>query len=146
MKTSREIFDDRLKVLDEQIPGYWGAFQHLEKLMNVAVPGTTVVVTPWPCEFLPQLLEEGAIHEGNVRKSHGRPISCHHNVARQWRSKRFSAIGTGFGLSADGLWREHSWGLTSKSIIETTQVRVAYFGVRLTGENAIRFTMEALGS
>jgi hypothetical protein len=36
---------------------------------------------------------------------------CHENVARLWTDKRWGlvAIGTGYALSEDGLWRRHSW-------------------------------------
>ena len=136
----KKMFGDRLATLDAALPGYRKAFRHLEKQMTDIIPNTAVVVTPWPCEFLPDLIEEGCLHEGKVRMTYGRPSRCHDNVMQQWRSKRFSAIGTGFGLSADGLWREHSWGLSRNgTIVETTANRTAYFGIRLVGDEAAAF-------
>jgi hypothetical protein len=43
-------------------------------------------------------------------------------------------------VGENGLWRNHSWGLTEQGIIETTVSRIGYFGVRLEGEGADLFT------
>jgi hypothetical protein len=67
--------------------------------------------------------------------------SCHWNVAHLWKSenRQISGIGTGYALSEDGLWRQHSWCLTSTGILETTELRHTYFGVRLEGAAADQF-------
>jgi hypothetical protein len=42
------------------------------------------------------------------------------------------AIGTGYALSEDGLWRQHSWGLREDGgVVETTSGREMYVGLRL---------------
>jgi hypothetical protein len=48
-------------------------------------------------------------------------------------------ITTGWALSDDGLWRQHSWILRGKTVIETTETRVRYFGVTLTDAEAEQF-------
>lgn len=137
-----KIFNARLKQIDGEIPGYRNAFLYLEETILAAAGGDALVVLPWPCDYLIELLEDGYVQEGRVRKTYGRPSQCHDNVASQWLKKRFSAIGTGFGLSGDdGLWREHSWGLCRNgTIVETTEPRTSYFGVKLIGEAALEFT------
>lgn len=67
--------------------------------------------------------------------------SCHSNAAFLWKNKisGLVGIGTGYALSEDGLWRQHSWCLTPGGIIETTEVRHTYYGVRLEGARADRF-------
>src|SRR5262249_30876316 len=63
----------------------------------------------------------------------GEPNCCHGNVARHYERQvrpRWR-IATGYALSDDGLWRQHSWLCSEKSIGETTERRVAYAGVIL---------------
>jgi hypothetical protein len=65
---------------------------------------------------------------------------CHANAVALWRSGR-GAISTGFALSDDGMWRAHSWLRESSGrLIETTEQRVAYFGLALDHEDADLFT------
>lgn len=56
---------------------------------------------------------------------------CHKNVSRLWKKtpNGMAGIGTGYALSGDGLWRQHSWGLRREGIPETTGERAKYFGV-----------------
>jgi hypothetical protein len=67
--------------------------------------------------------------------------SCHQNVASVWKKRRFGivAIATGYALTQDGLWRQHSWGILRDGVLETTVVRVKYFGILLQGAAADRF-------
>ena len=48
-------------------------------------------------------------------------------------------IGTGYALSGDGLWRQHSWGLRREGILETTVERAKYFGVLPQRDDAESF-------
>jgi len=63
--------------------------------------------------------------------------SCHWNVASLWRQKEGSlvAIATGYALTK-GLWRQHSWGIQRDAILETTESRESYFGLRMEGSEA----------
>jgi hypothetical protein len=74
-----------------------------------------------------------AIHFEEMARS-----NCHKNVAEFWqrRSGNLIALATGYALSDDGLWRQHSWGIRSNAIFETTEPRKIYFGVRLEGSVA----------
>jgi hypothetical protein len=64
----------------------------------------------------------------------GQPKVAHKNAALLWRedSQRYVIV-TGYGLSQDGMWRQHSWCYDKhlKKIIETTYLRVAYYGFDL---------------
>jgi hypothetical protein len=67
----------------------------------------------------------------------GEQSECHANVAALWRGGDMVAVGTGYGLSADSLWREHSWAWDeSDRLVETTEPRECYFGVRLESDGA----------
>lgn len=74
----------------------------------------------------------------NLRR--GEPSQCHANSAKIWKKYQDSpdhkyAIVTGYALSTDGLWRQHSWILQIKPranvLIETTAPRLAYYGFAL---------------
>jgi hypothetical protein len=59
------------------------------------------------------------------------------NAVALWRHGEAVAIGTGYALSDDALWREHSWAWDRQgAVIETTEPRVRYFGLRFEGEQA----------
>ena len=83
----------------------------------------------------------------------GRPCKCHANSAELWYNNRnswkrdygaFAVITcTGYALSEDGVWRQHSWLIQAKPranvLIETTVPRVAYYGFGMTYEIAELF-------
>lgn len=95
---------------------------------------------------LEQLLARGQVFSGPVAMREGEPGQAHSNAAQLWADHReqFSLV-TGYGLSEDGLWRQHSWILRTNPrpheplLIETTVARVLYFGYVLTQEEAERF-------
>ena len=46
---------------------------------------------------------------------------------------------TGYALSEDGLWRQHSWAVDNGILVETTEGRVIYYGVELSEEEIVAF-------
>lgn len=81
----------------------------------------------------------------------GRPSQCHKNSAELYDNNTDNPkvklkIATGYALSTDGLWRQHTWLVHvlphKNSIIETTSERVAYFGFVMTNEEAERFVYD----
>lgn len=96
------------------------------------------------------ILERGRFYPGRSKMMVGRPSQCHSNTAELWRINREShdvRICTGYALSDDGLWRQHSWLVhrywTGKQhrtrIVETTTKRLAYFGVELNDDESLEF-------
>ncbi len=76
----------------------------------------------------------------NIKIVRGRYRDCHNNVAKHWkRSPRRYRIATGWALSEDGLWRQHSWIIEGRTLIETTTPREKYFGFELTPLEAKQF-------
>ncbi len=75
----------------------------------------------------------------------GKPTYCHDNVIAKWKKnkKRYTMV-TGYGLSNDGLWRQHSWLIDTKNtiLLETTVARILYYGVLLEGTIAELFAEE----
>ena len=79
-------------------------------------------------EDLDLLLLEGTIAEfTDLQIEAGRPCRCHENV---WEVRN-AEVWTGWGLSDDGLWRQHSWAKRGATLIETTTPRLVYWGVRI---------------
>lgn len=87
------------------------------------------------------VMSRGQVWDGrNVYSMPGRPSSCHANTARLWeQNPKAVKICTGYALSQDGVWRVHSWGLHKGRPVETTEKRIAYFGLVMTDTEARRF-------
>ncbi|WP_436536422.1 hypothetical protein [Actinoplanes sp. HUAS TT8] len=106
--------------------------------------GSLVVPHRGPETDLDALLAGGSLVSLPVRQLPGEPGECHRNVASGWIDGAFASIGTGYALSDDQLWRQHSWGLTSGvELVETADPRLAYVGITLPAGAA---TMQFAGS
>lgn len=92
---------------------------------------------------LGRLLDRGEVFDGaNPLRIDGKPSQCHQNAAWHWSDNDDTVeIVTGYALSSDGVWRQHSWcrQIADGRIVETTEERVLYFGVRLSHEEAENF-------
>lgn len=82
---------------------------------------------------LENILKRGRKFAGRAKMMRGLPCQCHSNSAHLWDNNRdCSYICTGYALSRDGMWRQHSWcalkTLKSYRAVETTEARVCYFG------------------
>lgn len=101
-------------------------------------------------EDLENILEYGQFWLGyNAERMPGEPCQCHKNSALLWRENRdITNICTGYALSEDGMWRQHSWLIRRKprsnKIVETTMPRVLYYGFALTPEMCKEFADENL--
>lgn len=105
-------------------------------------------------EDLKKILDRGYFMDGRkqVLVKKGRPSQCHANSCDLWEANRDKDlhIMTGYALSQDGMWRQHTWLVqryetaTQKRmrIVETTEKRLAYFGVEYTEEEARVFCEE----
>jgi hypothetical protein len=105
------------------------------------IGGVELVAPPWHDCDVPALIHEGFIMDGLVELRIMERSQCHRNLSQLWGRKRngLVGIGTGYALSDDGLWRQHSWGVGRRGIVETTQVRVKCFGLLLRGSDADSF-------
>ncbi|WP_200213881.1 hypothetical protein [Micromonospora coerulea] len=103
--------------------------------------GGNLVVPPMqPDADLDQLLT-GAQPQGPAfRLLQGADNGCHANAAILWIDGTVAAIGTGYALSDDGLWRQHSWGIDAEgTLVETTFERRLYLGLALSDIAALQF-------
>lgn len=93
---------------------------------------------------LNKLLARGQLWGPTGRMLKGEPSRCHSNSVLAWEANQnLLFVATGYAMSADGLWRQHSWCVLPKSrsvqIVETTEPRELYFGFVMTLEETIEF-------
>lgn len=85
-------------------------------------------------EDIDYILNYGQFWVGNnIKLMLGEPSHCHSNSCNLWeQNKDKTRICTGYALSDDGMWRQHSWLIwhkdRSNQIVETTVKRIAYYG------------------
>jgi hypothetical protein len=109
------------------------------KTLLLRLGGDFIVAPPrTPDQDVSSLLESGFVTSGPITLKVMKSSSCHQNVAAVWTKRRFGIVGiaTGYALSEDGLWRQHSWGILGEGVLETTEARVKYFGIVLQGKKA----------
>ena len=80
-------------------------------------------------------LYRALLHHGCFFDSYGKEVrpgrthDCHTNTYELVRDGGAEYNVTGLAvLHSDGPWREHSWGLSERTVIETTVPRDAYYG------------------
>lgn len=136
----RSTFDDRLAAQDLTHPGYRAAFEVFARSL-LEHDGDLVVPPVDPDILLGPIAEMGEVRPTD--RLQVRPMQandCHINAAVLWRAGEVPSIGTGYAMSDDRLWREHSWGVTSEGlIVETTVQRATYFGFVFEGPSACWF-------
>ena len=128
-KEQKELLEERLKSHPELLS--------LRKKL-LLLGGEEIVSRDEP--DLNKIIRRGKVFREKAKLKIMRPISCHSNVAELYADKGYK-IATGYALSNDGLWRQHSWCIDNKSIIETTKKRKKYFGFILTDKEAQKFLL-----
>ncbi len=121
----RELLTRRLREATEQQP----EIQKFRTLL-LEIGGIELVAPPTFDPDVPILVEHGSVMDGSLVCHILDDSVCHENVAELWLEKQegLTGIGTGYALSADGLWRQHSWGVRRGELVETTSERIKYFG------------------
>jgi hypothetical protein len=120
----------------------------LEGLKNILldIGGWSVVLPRLEPDFL-KLLTRGRRFAGRSTMMKGESSQCHLNSACLWDANKETVyLCTGYALSKDGVWRQHSWCAhpTKRSwrVVETTQKRVQYFGYIMHHNEAERFLFD----
>ena len=99
-------------------------------------------------EDLDNILSHGQFWVGhNAKLMRSKPNRCHANSANLWeQNKNNTRICTGYALSEDGMWRQHSWLVWHKArsnqIIETTVRRIVYYGFVMPDDMCQQFADE----
>lgn len=116
-----------------------------EKLLSFGGDDACIIE---PEEDMDNILKYGQFWFGkSAIMKKGRPNQCHANSCYLWGAgdnPKKTRICTGYALSKDGLWRQHSWLVlfkpNSNTIIETTSKRLAYFGFIMDEEICMEFS------
>ena len=111
--------------------------------------GGNAACLPIGDEDIDDILEQGQFWFGSGAKmKRGRASKCHSNSCELYDLNKDNfdiRICTGYALSEDGLWRQHSWLIIhnsrSNQIVETTVERIAYFGFVMTPGQCEEFCM-----
>ena len=101
----------------------------------------------WPLlpvieEDLARLLSRGEARRGPPVMRRGELSRCHANSACLWDANKDKLeLMTGYALSHDGIWRQHSWCWwpARRKVVETTESRILYYGYRMTPIEAEKF-------
>lgn len=127
-------------------PSFFGTDDAMEDLARSLVAfGGWRLVDPGHDEDIDKVRERGQLWSGHgALRAPGEPSQCHRNTALCWEANADRLVPvTGYALSADGLWRQHSWCLKidgkRPKVVETTERRVAYFGFVMTFTEAVMF-------
>jgi hypothetical protein len=94
---------------------------------------------------LATLLAHGNAYRPDRRVFESMSNSCHENASELWvRDYPDTDIVTGWALSDDGCWRQHTWGFRPEggTWVETTEPRIAGYGIALVGQEALQFAIE----
>ena len=117
-------------------------FKLREKLLSFA--GSEVCM-PVVDEDLDEILSHGQIWYGDrIQMKLGRQSQCHRNSASLWnKNKEKYVLCTGYALTEDGMWRQHSWlvepRVKKSRIIETPPPRFLYIGIGMNNDQAKNF-------
>lgn len=134
-------YEERKQFLRNRLPDseYRGAFLDFARRLTF---GYRQLVVPPPSKEkdLTKLLERGEFFHRPIEFIKGEASECHANTARLYEEGVLDYIVTGYALSDDGLWRQHSWGIGHDGqIIETTEPRENYYGFALRNDEAVEF-------
>jgi len=108
----------------------------LNEILQRAAPGSHIVA-PMQEHYAIVLSDPSLtwfIDDANFYRIPMQASQCHDNVQLLFQKRAITSMYTGYALSADGLWRYHSWGVDANNgglVLETTEPRVAYFGVKV---------------
>jgi hypothetical protein len=130
--------EQRLSSQDASHPGYAAAWREFSAVV-LSHGGRYVAPPSTPDVMIGMLGEQGRLVPSStvVARRAGDPQKCHQNAVALWRDGHATAIGTGYALSPDSFWREHSWAWTrSGHLIKTGEPRVAYIGLRMESDFA----------
>jgi hypothetical protein len=115
-------------------------FEHLQLLL-LRLGGDFIVAPNKPDQDVPRLLKSGILMNGPITLKKMKSSMCHQNIASIWKLQKppIVSIATGYALSEDGLWRQHSWGVLQNGLLETTEERARYFGILFSSSEADHF-------
>lgn len=109
----------------------------------LAFGGEYALIKPMD-EDMNHFLTRGQLWGKTHKMMPGATSQCHMNSCLLWEQNQDKLfIATGYALSNDGLWRQHSWCVLPTArgprVVETTQRRELYYGYVMTLDETIEF-------
>ena len=103
----------------------------MEKILKDLALGS--MIAPVSESDIDIILSNGKVMEYPITMKRMKRSSCHDNVYHLTTKSPVLQPYTGWALSDDGVWRQHSWAFDprNETIIETTEPRELYFGILL---------------
>jgi hypothetical protein len=127
---------DQMSILDRRLNSLGIHFPLLFALKEKLTKIAGEMIVPSEDSDLHQIINEvNLLDKYMVRLEPGVAGQCHRNVAHYSATKGYR-ICTGWALSDDGLWHQHSWCLAGNELVETTVKRQRYFGIFVDGKDA----------
>lgn len=114
----------------------WGQLR--QRLLDI---GGDEVVPRGGEPHLWHLLQDGQVWNLQVELDEMVTRACHQNSAALCENNPDYKLVTGYALSPDGLWRQHTWVVDGIIIVETTELRDMYYGVELTLKDREEFIL-----
>ena len=137
-----ELDPERVQFLKEKWTGWDKKVNELRS--GLLKFGGSFALIPEFEEDLGRLLPRGQLWGPSSRMLTGERSRCHTNSIYAWEANQDKLfLATGYALSEDGLWRQHSWCINPRprsiQVIETTVRRSLYFGFVMTLEETALF-------
>lgn len=135
-------FDPPLQRYEEVWNDWLEKEPDLVRLRNLLLSNGGIEVVPNKEPDLQKMLSNGRIFTPiDIIVEDIRDSKCHTNSRHLYLDRDdVTEIGTGWALSSDGKWRQHSWCMRGDEIVETTSIkREKYFGILLEGESLNEF-------
>lgn len=129
----------------EWVERYWGSLE--SKLLQF---GGESVLQPECDPHIGAICERGRLLTGSSMQSLGLPNQCHANACLLWvQSEGKKSLCTGYALSGNGVWVQHSWCMSlphakEPQIFETTYEWLKYFGIALEEDEAFQFVFATI--
>ena len=124
------LYEEHIKWLESR--SCWSdIYSKFQKYLSNLVPTTHLVPRDGADNDMQQILSG----KGQFRIAYDNDIimkvmeacQCHENSRKLLKKGKIKYLHTGYALSSDSLWREHSWGVDfDNKIVETTEPRIVY--------------------
>lgn len=137
--------ENKIDILSFGEKNFEKLFELKKKLLSL---GGESVCLPVYEEDIVNILSRGQIWYGDKTDlMKGEPCHCHSNSCNLWENnKDKTRIVTGYALTPDGMWRQHSWLIHRRPrqnrVVETTVKRILYYGFVMTQEECEKFCYE----
>lgn len=118
-------YEQRAQFSRDNIPGV----NQLEKKL-LSIGGQRIAMgSPTLFGNVEEVLAKGKLIEStDIQFKTMRRSQCHENSEELCNMDPNLKLLTGWALSEDGCWRQHSWAMNNDIVIETTEPRIKYFG------------------